>query len=282
MFLPAIFLTAASAWAGLPPGLSPPDLDDPEPWEKRARVLLDGPGPCVELQGQVRVQLSLFMPGGFLSPGERHDVVTVGRFSGALEAGTWVRMDLAWDPPPEGEDALDVKLFHPVIGRMPARPAPAEGAPAEGNSISVSSGKGGGTSIVVGDSGEEALGLLDDVLAQVQPEVTTSYVTWEEGQRAVVLHQQMPLDEGGELILKTVFPENGPPVSIDATFPRQLRFGERPFRIMVRDAQIHLRGRQTDLGMLPGAEGMSMVLGVMGFTFGVDQRIVYERARSCP
>ena len=47
------------------------------------------------------------------------------------------------------------------------------------------------------------------------------------------------------------------------------------------NAQMHLRGEETSLGLVPTVESLSLVLGVLGFTLGMEQRLNYSRVRAC-
>ena len=95
-------------------------LDDPGDWHRRARVLVDGPEGCIEVQGRVRLQISLYSAGGMWSAGGRADVVAHGRLEGRLDNGVWTRLDTTWDARPEGADiSLEVSRFRPVVGRLP-------------------------------------------------------------------------------------------------------------------------------------------------------------------
>lgn len=273
---PVLAAPALDPLTGLPAGLTPAALEDSAPWEQRARVLIDGPKTCVQLQGRVEVAASLFTPGGWLGRGERRDLRTGGSFDGTLDHGTWTSLTTTWEAA-EGEDAIKLDRPHPIVGRLP--PPPEDG---EGGSISISAG-GESTQVAVASGSEEALGLLDQVIADIDPAVTTAYVTWEADAGAVVLHQLVPLDgREGDLEVEVAFPMGGAPTRLDAVFPRRVRVGEGLITGTVLDAQLHLRGQETALGLLPGEEGVSLVLGVLGFTVGWEQRISYQRARPCP
>jgi len=280
-----LLLAAGPSWAqdplAPPPAVTPAVLDDVGRWEQAARVLLDGPPGCVEVQGTATFQVAFFSPGGWLGPGERRDLVSKGHFEGRLQGGTWTALRTTWDPVEDG-DALHIDQVHPIVGKVqPAADAPAPDPPGKG-SVSISS-SGSGTSIDVAGGSEGALGLLDQIMHDIDPAVTTAYASWEGERRSVVLHQLVPLEhDGGDLEVQVSFPEGGPPLSLDAVFPPRVRAGDGLVKMRVLDAQLHLRSRNTELGVLPGEEGASMVVGVLGYTLGVDQRLSYDRARACP
>lgn len=269
----------AQSTDGLPAGLTPADLEDPLPWEQRARALLDGPDACIQVQGRVEATAALFTPGGWLGPGERHDLRAAGTFQGTLDHGTWTTLDTTWEPGTL-EDELKLDRPHPIVGRLPPRPEDEEDA--AGGSVSISAG-GQGTDVAVASGGEEALGLLDQLVADIDPAVTTAYVSWEADRGVVLLRQFVPLQgRQGDLEVLVSFPGGGPPTGLDAVFPPRIHVSEGLLRATILDAQLHLRGKVTPLGVLPGEEGVSLVLGFMGFTVGWEQRISYERARPCP
>lgn len=266
--------------ADLPGDLTPAALEDPAPWEARARAILDGPPGCIEVQGRVRLQVSLYTPGGLFSRAERSDVVGQGTFTGTLDQGTWTRLDTTWAEAPEGSAGrLTSDRFHPIVGKLPARPD-ADGDDEDGN-VSISTGEDG-LKIDVSDSGEAAMGVLDETLEEIDPETTTAYVVWDAASRQVRLHQLVSLGDREDLEIVVRFPEDGPPTQLDAVFPSVLKRKEEGLTFTARDAQFHLRSRVTDLGLVPGSEGMSLVMGALGFTVGFDQRVTYDRVRACP
>lgn len=259
---------APAVEAAQPP---PENLDDIVAWEKAARLLIDGPDACVRVQGRVSVRVALYAAGGWLSPGTRRDVVAEGTFEGRLDHGVWTSLTTTWAPP-EGPDALTLDRFHPIVGRL--APSPPDAPPDPGMQIKL-----GGSSFRVSGGSGEAPGLLDQLLEEIDAETTASYTRWEGG--AVELLQEVPLDSGERLVVKTSFPGAGPPTSMDATFPAKVRVGSKLLKVTLMDAQLHLRGKTTPLGTLPGEEGVSVVMGTLGFTLGFDQRVSYQRAAAC-
>lgn len=275
----ALLLPAALAAEPPPPHVTEAALEDTRPWEDRARALLDGPGGCVQLRGEASFRLALYLPGGWLSPGQRKDLVRRGTFLGTLDGGTWTSLAFAWEDG-DGEgldgDALDIDELQPIVGRVP--PDPEE---EEGGSVSIGTGDQG-TQVAITQGSDRAVNMLDGLIEEIDPQVTTAYAAWEGDSRSVVLRQFVPMDQGGDLEIQVLFPEGGAPTSLDAVFPRRIRFREGPLTAVIRDAQLHLRGQVTPLGVLPGEEGVSMVIGALGFTFGFEQRLSYTGVRSCP
>lgn len=266
-------------------------LEDTRPWEQRARALYDGPEGCVQLQGRASVTVAIYLPGGWLRAGERKDLVRHGSFEGTLDGGLWTSLEWSWDDEPAeqtgaasaeedagvelDDDDLGIDELDPLVGRIP----PDAG---EQDSASISIGASGqGTQVDLERGSGQALNTLDRLVEEIDPEVTTAYAVWEPASRSVVLRQIVPLDTGGDFEIQVLFPEGGAPTSLDAVFPRKVRLREGPLSVVIRDAQLHIRGQVTPLGVLPAEEGASLVLGALGFTIGYDQRISYLQARPC-
>lgn len=287
MVLLALFGIAAAA-----PPLPLEEALDMARWEAAARLLLDGPAGCVEVRGEARVDLALFQPGGWLGPGETRRMRTGGPFEGRLEDGRWTRLRTDWADP-EGEalfdgddgDELDTELFL-VVGRTGdftdrGKPPQAEGAGEV--SISVSNE---GTQVAVAEGGSQALGIIDQIIDDLDADVDLSYSGWDPDREAVVLHQVVPMKgQGGEVFqVVTVFPGGGAPSRLDATFPPRARIAaeDMPVKLTVLNGQLHVRGQETALGVVPLEEGGSVVVGVLGWTVGIDQHVRYTAVRRCP
>ncbi|MCB9780686.1 MAG: hypothetical protein H6742_19115 [Alphaproteobacteria bacterium] len=273
-----------------PAAMAAEGADDPLPWEQASRALLDGPDTCIQLRGEVRYAVALYTPGGWLGRAQRRDLTQQGVLEGTLDHGFWTSLQATWPEAEEGaeegdEDVLEVARVRPIVGRRPKGELDGEEGEEseeseEGGSLSIS--LSGDDTKVAADQGAQALGMLDGIIEDIDPAVTTSWIAWDEASDAVVLRQQVPLQQGGELMVQTVFPDMGPPTSLDAVFPRRIAFREGPVRVVLRDAQLHLRGQQTSLGLVPVEESASAVVGVFGFTLGFEQRISYTGARACP
>ena len=274
-------------------------LDDIEAWSTAARVLLDGPGRCIEVRGQVRLQVSVYTPGGLLTSGGRKDVVGLGAFEGRLEDGVWTSLETTWaDAPPGADLVLEVGSFRPMLGAVPQRSAQTTTQAEEVSKkfdeedILVNESDEDGSLSIVNDGdrwrimidggGGEALGLLDEVVQELDAVGSATYVTYDDAHATVVLTEAVPLKSGGTLGLTTRFPRGEEPTSLDAVFPKRMVSPSDDLPWTLRDAQLHLRSQVTDLGVVPGVEGMSAVVRALGFTVGVDQRVAYEQVRACP
>jgi len=279
-------------------------LDDPGAWHTRSRVLLDGPPGCIEVQGRVRLQVSLYSAGSLLSTGGRRDIVGEGRFEGRLSGGTWTRLNTTWVEAPEGDSvALEVDRFRPIVGRLPPRdqmqttprptieerytedeiviPPDLEEAEEDGT-LAITKGPDG-LRVHIDGGGDAALGMLDEIIDDIDPSGTSVYVTWDPDAKVVQMTESVPFDHGDDAMEILVhFPNGEAPTRLDATFPKRMKLREDGMAFTIRDAQLHLRSRQTELGVVPGVEGMSVVVGMMGFTAGIDQRVSYDRVRACP
>lgn len=268
-------------------------------WEAAGRVLLDGPPGCVEVRGEARVDMRLYQPGGWLGPGETRRLQTGGPFEGRLEDGRWTRLITSWEQP-EGEalfhdqddgDELDSELFL-VVGRTGdftdrGKPPPPEGegdGEVEGE-VSISVG-GDGTQVAVAEGGGQALGIIDQIIDDLDADVDLSYSGWDPDRQAVILHQVVPMKgTGGDVFqVVTEFPGGGPPTRLEATFPPRARVEAEgmPFKVTVLNGQLHVRGLQTELGVVPLEEGGSVVVGLLGWTVGIDQHVRYTAVRRCP
>ncbi len=248
--------------------------DDPSPWELRARPLLDGPSGCVEVRGTAKIEIVYVKPGGWRSPGESTRSVLEGPFEGRLEQGVWVSrsMKLATvsGPPVELDDVM------PVVGRQPPR---ADGE-TEGGSVSISVSSGEATQIAA--DGARGANLVDKILDALDPTLSFAWVApGPDG--SVRLTQQVPTPHGKDPVeLITRFPGGGAPDRLDVRLPRRLRVSEGLMSAELLDGQAHVRAVDTSAGVMPVEEGLSVVLGALGFTVGMDRRLNYTAWRACP
>jgi hypothetical protein len=262
------------AWAAAPP-FDLALLEDTAPWEERARLLRQGPPGCVELEGRAELRLVLYEAGGWASAGAARELRVSGPFGGTLDQGVWTR--LSADLRSVGEDELRAPRVRPMVGRVPPGP---DGA---GGQISISMGSGG-TDVDLAAPGMEAADLLDGLVDAIDPAVTTAFAQWDPARRAVVLREQVPLqgpNRGEQMEVRSFFPEGGAPTALDVVFPARVRLREGLVAATARNAQLHLRGQESALGLLPGSESLSVVVGALGFTLGFEQRLHYSRARAC-
>ena len=258
-------------------------------WEAASRELIDGPAACVELQGEVDLTIALFTPGGWLGPGETRTLSARGTYEGTLDHGVWTRLIPHWT---ESEDAETLSLgsITTIVGRQTEGTLVPDGeggerplGEAEGE-LSISVG-GEQTSVDMASSATDALGVLDEIMDSLESDVNLSYSGWDPDQRAIVLHQVVPMRERGDDMFQvvTLFPEGGPPTQLDAYFPKRVKVDvDAPFKVTLLNAQLHLRGTPTPLGVLPAEEGGSLVMGVLGYTFGLEHHLRTTRARPCP
>ena len=275
----ALLASAPLALAADPPPVSLEALEDTAPWEEAAARLRHGPDACVELEGTADVRLAIHQPGGWLGPGDQKTLHATGTFSGTLDHGVWTT--LTADLQSAGDGDLRIDQVRPLVGRMP--PAK-EGAPASGEGdVAISIGDET-TAVALAGPSQEAANLLDELVDEIDPAITTAFVVWDAGRRAIVLREQVPLNrpnKGETLEIRTFFPEAGAPTAIDVIFPERVRFGDGLVKVTATNGQMHLRGQETALGLLPGVESLSVVFGALGFTIGMEQRLAYTRARAC-
>lgn len=261
-----LFILLGAAGAGID--------EDPSPWAPKSRALLDGPAGCVEVQGTATVDLAVMQPGGWRGPGTtRHHHLT-GPFTGTLRDGVWTERsaDLRTTnsrPPIEMHDLM------PVVGRSP-------GGAGHDLNLSISS-SGKDDPVNISAQGAQGINLVDGILDAVKPDVTLSWLEEGEG-GALILVQRAPVkgaDDDEQLELRTTFPGRGAPTRLDVTLPRKIRVGDGPIQATLFDGQVHLRAASTPLGPLPTEEGVSVIFGFLGFTLGIDQRLVTTSYRPC-
>ncbi len=261
-------------------------------WEDASRVLIDGPGGCIQVRGSVDMTLAIYRPGGWMGPGETTKIPAKGSFEGTLKDGAWTRLVTDFQERAETggkADEFEFDRFHPVIGRITPQTdrgePPEEPEESDGDEVSISIG-GDGTQVAVDQGSSEAMNILDEIMDQVESDVNLSYSGWDASTESVVLHQVVPMEERGDAIYQvvTLFPNGGPPTRLDAVFPKRWRMpiDDSPVKVTLMNGQLHIRGTATELGVIPTEEGASIVAGVLGFTFGFDQHIRYTSVRQCP
>lgn len=266
----------AMALAAPPEGVDPEDFGR---WEDAADKALDGPAGCWELTGQVRIDGALHSPSTAFSRSDTMKLEAVGTWQGRLHDGHWRAFSYRWDTVGEAGD-LDVPIY-PVIGRIDQDIVVREGAPKKeepkNGEISVSVGSAGG--------GAEAINLLQEAIDAWDPTTATSFTQWREADRHIELVQDFPIFETPKspvVVVTSVFPEGGVGMArLDAVFPRRVKVGEWPVKVTLMDTQFHLRQQQVGATWLPQVEGFTLMAGVLGFTFGYEQQMVYSTAQAC-
>jgi hypothetical protein len=249
------------------------NLDDIAAAKRRARTLLDGPDRCIELQAEAKDTIVIMSPGGLFGSPRESTYTASGTVFGRLDHGVWT----SWGPPlhddrPDDDVALGAVTARPMVGKTPEH----EGDPEHHGSVSVSSSG----DVALASSGPQAANLLDEVLDEVDPEVTVAYVEpdtqgWALVEQADIAGQEDDLD------MRWHIDPTGLPTALDVTFPKRMQIGDGAVKARVLNGQLHLRGQTNELGTLPVSESLSVVVGVLGFTVGVEQEIRYVRARPC-
>lgn len=250
--------------------------DDPTWWEARARAVLAGPQGCVDVRGDAHLQLVFVRPGGLMGPGETVKAEASGPFTWRIEDGRWVDTRLEMTATGDGPD-ISLSMAFPVTGRV------GEGGRDGDAELSISL-DGDSPSIDMAAEGGRHLNMVDDILEGLKPEAMLSWVEPRDaGGYVLVQRAPVPGAVGDEpLEIRTAFPDTRVPTAVDVRLPRKVRVGEGLAAATLMDAQVHLRAAQTDVGLVPVEEGMSLVVGFMGFTLGVDQRLRYTALRACP
>jgi hypothetical protein len=244
------------------------DVDDLDHWQRDTDAMLKGPAGCWDFTGGGQVVIALYTPAGMWSRAEEHRSTTTGTFTGTLDDGVWRDVKFATTTQ-EGMLETD---FEPsfLFGVREEKEASA-------TATSPSSGAA------------DAANFIDRLLDSIDPATTTSYAQWTEDHSIVEFVQHVPLDDSRrpkELTIRTQFPEGGRATAIDALFPRRFQLGDIadediPVRVTLMDGQAHLRSQAFGDLVLPGAETLSMVVGILGFTVGYEQRVVYNSAQKC-
>jgi len=250
------------------------NLDDIGATKRRARTLLDGPDRCIEVQAEAKDTIVILGSGGLFGSPEHSVYTASGSLFGRLDHGVWT----SWGPPlhddrPDDKVALGAITARPMVGKTIEH----EGDPEHHGSVSV----GSSGDVAVASSGPQAVNLLDEILDEVDPEVTMAYVEPDNDGWALVEHADIEGQEE-DLDMRWHIDQSGVPTTLDVTFPKRMRIGDGLVSAKVLNGQLHLLGRTNELGTLPSIESLSVVIGVLGFTVGVEQEIRYTRVRPCP
>lgn len=261
------------------------DVEDLGHWQRQTDVMLQGPEGCWAFTGGGVVKLALYTPASAFSRAGEKEYSATGTFSGILREGIWTELkfeDSRRNTSAEDTEGTTVEVrngrfdmeFEPslMFGKRPKRD--------------------GGEDATAATSAAEAANFVDRLLERIDPSITTSYAQWDADHTVVEFVQSVPFSEKArskEVVLRTLFPEGGAGTAVDAIFPRRINLTELaeedgdkpPFKIVLMDAQAHLRSTTVNDVVLPGAETMSAIVGALGFTIGWEQRVVYKSAREC-
>jgi len=289
-------LLAAPALAAPPEGVDPMDF---ERWEKAADRALDGPSGCWELTGTLRVDAALHTPATAFTRSDTSKLVGTGTWQGQLHDGEWTRFDYVLESDQtDDNELLEVPIF-PVIGRIDQSKVNAEHKKKvreegeEEEDLEVKKKEGGGVSISIGggddDEGSgsaEAINLMQKAIDAWDPSTATSVTQWIDDEQHIELLQDFPIfDDDPRSPVVTVesqFPSGGDGLSrLDAQFPKRVKVGEWPLKVTLMDTQFHLRQQAIGSTWLPQVEGFTVMAGVLGFTVGWEQQIVYATAQAC-
>jgi len=252
------------------------NLDDIAATKRRARTLLDGPARCIEVQAEAKDTIVVLESGGmFGSPGQTVYTAS-GTIFGRLDHGAWT----TWGPPlhddrPDDDIDLGSIVARPMVGRSPRD---LDGKDEDEHGTVTISGDG---SVAASSAGPEAMNLLDEILDDVDPEVSLAYVEPAASGWVLVEHADIKGHED-DLDMRWLIDSTGLPTALDVTFPKRIQFGDGLVQARVLNGQLHLRGQTNELGTVPTRESLSLVVGVFGFTVGFEQEIRYTRARPCP
>lgn len=266
---------------GLTTAFAQDPADDPRPYEAATRALLNGPSGCVQVRGDAQVDLVFVRPGGWRGPGETVKMSATGPFQWTMRDGHWDGTPAELKSTGDGPD-LNLQSLGPVIGTM----GDGDDEDEDEGDISITKDESGRTRIDVAGESERGLSIVDEILEEVAAEATLSWVE-PTPQGGKLLFQRAQVDGAPKdepLEIKTRFDKGGGATAVDILFPKRIRIDtdEPLLRPVLLDAQVHVRAEDTALGRVVTRETASFVLGLFGFTLGVEQQIRYTGARACP
>jgi len=249
----------AAALAAPPPGV---DLEDLDGWATAADRLLDGPPGCWEVVGRAD-----WNHDGGQFGFTRGSAV----FAGRLEEGVWseFHVESLGEVFREGREEerhvyRDEQLFVPLMGRY-------EDDDDEGGEDTL-------------EGGSAPVNVVRDLLSDLEGSAEYTWATWDEEAQGVVFTRVVPIGKRAnapEVTLDVFFP-NGDvvPEHGDVKFPERFWIHDLP-PVVVRDAQVQLRGQRWGEDVFPAAEAFSVELRALGFRFRAAQTIRYRSFVPC-
>lgn len=259
----------AVALAGAP---APEILDDLDRWHEGADRLIDGPAGCWIFEGEARQVFALHQAPDRFSTADTRKLEAHGPFLARLEDGLWTQFD--YRRIEVDEDADLAVALRPLVGRTKESEASSE-------ELQISLGDG----MQVSGGVEAGMSLLREAVERWTGSVETRFASWDEAAGSVKYVREVAVADGARSDVVTVtswFPEAGTEADrIDAVWPKQVKLGKWPMRFTLRDPQMHVQGFRHEGRVLPNAESVSVVVGIMGFTVGYEQQIRYLTATPC-
>lgn len=222
---------AAAAVAAPPEGV---DLEDLIRFEQGRDDLLTGPPGCWVVGGKLAITLAGFSAPTRMGRGERRDHHLVGTFEGMLADGAWKNLSYTLSPEDSPSEPSDLDLpVLPTVGKLErsvlhrTNPHPDQG----------------GWSVT---SEEEGFNVVRGALEHLASTGgSTAYAEWSDPDASVVLFQDVPTSDNGDVVtVRTLFPGGGPATALDAVFPRRIRRSQGIWRFSLYDLNIHLRARR--------------------------------------
>ena len=133
--------------------------------------------------------------------------------------------------------------------------------------------------VAIASSGPQAVNMLDGILGDVDPAVTTAYVEPDGDGWALVEHADIQGHEE-DLDMRWHIDPSGLPTALDVTFPKRMRMGDGLVTAKVLNGQLHLAGQTNELGTLPSVETLPVTRSRIHRRRGAGVR--YTRVRPCP
>ena len=241
---------ALSAALAAPEGIP---WDDADVWESRWTEIYRGPPGCWEVTGRA----TWAWDAGRFGSNKGN-----AAFAGILHDGVWrdvIIRSLGERTTSKGEAPVVVYphgevRFIPLVGRPSAELTRQE---------------------------DVQKNVLMAVLDEIGGDVVTSWSDWDEGRKAVVLHREIPVRGGSRATMEVLFPAGvEQPQRLDLTFAQPFSLPDRR-AVRVRDAEAHIRARNTVGMTFPEAEALEFGVSVLGFQGHGAQTIRYHAFRPC-
>ena len=297
-------ILATSLAGPMPEDLMIDDLYDR--WEHGAsRMMKEQKGGCWVMTGEVSTTFISYSSGGLWSgPTEDRETVS-GTFRGVFRDGGWTSFFVTYpegiDPESKAAGVSGILPFYGENGEVTNNLPKSEKEESEDSSEEPPPKKKRKKKSKRHEQYEkqESSASIDfgDLLKN---STVVSVPKWNPERDGVEVRMDVSPAEDeavklGDMVSHSFHPGGGPlPDSVDFYMSRNVSFrlstllkGQLPFpsflmpNLTIKDAQYHIRGKGVGEHVLPRAESISLVAGVMGFTVGIEEVIRYQSAATC-